>query len=68
MSAATGDAALGMFVRHEMRLAWRDWRWMFEKRGSAARSWKAIIGIVLVVAIVDFISGNRVGYAGLLRA
>lgn len=57
MSAATAPSALSRFGHHELRLAWRDWSWLFSGRRNTSTR-RALIGIALFAAILHLI-----GYA-----
>ncbi|WP_434052206.1 MAG: permease [Roseibium sp.] len=55
MSALTTPSALMRFSRHELRLAWRDWSWMFSGwRNTSLR--RALIGMSLFYAIMHLIA------------
>lgn len=55
MSALTAPSALMRFSRHELRLAWRDWAWMFSGwRNTSLR--RALIGMGIFYAIMHLIA------------
>ena len=55
MSAIVSPSALTRFSRHELRLAWRDWAWMFSGwRSTSLR--RALIGMGLFYAIMHLIA------------
>lgn len=55
MSAIAVPSALMRFSRHELRLAWRDWAWMFSGwRNTSLR--RALIGMGVFYAIMHLIA------------
>ncbi|MEE4014984.1 permease [Roseibium sp. FZY0029] len=55
MRAIAAPAALMRFSRHELRLAWRDWAWIFSGwRNTSLR--RALIGMGLFYAIMHLIA------------
>ncbi|MCR9062135.1 MAG: hypothetical protein NXI02_32785, partial [Rhodobacteraceae bacterium] len=55
MSALAAHSALMRFSRHELRLAWRDWAWMFSGwRNTSLR--RALIGMGMFYAIMHLIA------------
>jgi len=55
MSAPTAPSALLRFSRHEVRLAWRDWAWIFSGwRSTSLR--RALIGMGVFYAIMHLIA------------
>ncbi|MHA7774581.1 permease [Roseibium sp. M-1] len=55
MRAIAAPSALIRFSRHELRLAWRDWAWMFSGwRNTSLR--RALIGMGLFYAIMHLIA------------
>lgn len=55
MSAIAASSALKRFSRHELRLAWRDWAWIFSGwRNTSLR--RALIGMSLFYAIMHLIA------------
>lgn len=55
MSTIASSSALMRFSRHELRLAWRDWAWMFSGwRNTSLR--RALIGMGLFYAIMHLIA------------
>lgn len=55
MSQMAAHSALLRFSRHELRLAWRDWAWMFSGwRNTSLR--RALIGMSLFYAIMHLIA------------
>ena len=55
MSAKAASSALMRFSRHEVRLAWRDWAWMFSGwRNTSLR--RALIGMGIFYAIMHVIA------------
>ncbi|MEP1574687.1 permease [Roseibium album] len=55
MSALAAHSALIRFSRHELRLAWRDWAWMFSGwRNTSLR--RALIGMGMFYAIMHLIA------------
>lgn len=55
MSAKAASSALMRFSRHEMRLAWRDWSWMFSGlRNTSLR--RALIGMGLFYIVMHLIA------------
>ena len=55
MSAIAASSALMRFSRHELRLAWRDWAWIFSGwRNTSLR--RALIGMGLFYAIMHLIA------------
>ena len=54
---ATTPSALARFTHHELRLAWRDWSWLFSGRRNRSTN-RALIGIAIFAAILHLI-----GYA-----
>ncbi|MEM6384217.1 MAG: permease [Pseudomonadota bacterium] len=55
MSAATAPWALSRFSQHELRLAWRDWAWMFSGwRNTSLR--RALIGMGVFYAVLHGIA------------
>ena len=55
MSAIAAPSALLRFSRHELRLAWRDWAWMFSGwRNTSLR--RALIGMSIFYAIMHLIA------------
>ena len=48
-------SALMRFSHHELRLAWRDWSWMFSGRRSKSL-WRALIGISIFYAVMHLIA------------
>ncbi|QFT34210.1 hypothetical protein FIV00_27185 [Labrenzia sp. THAF82] len=55
MSATAARSALMRFSKHELRLAWRDWAWMFSGwRNTSLR--RALIGMSLFYAVMHLIA------------
>ena len=55
MSAIAAPSALMRFSRHELRLAWRDWAWIFSGwRNTSLR--RALIGMSIFYAIMHLIA------------
>ncbi|WP_306144450.1 permease [Roseibium sp. MMSF_3412] len=55
MSAIAAPSALLRFSRHELRLAWRDWAWMFSGwRNTSLR--RALIGMSMFYTIMHLIA------------
>ncbi|MBO6895454.1 MAG: hypothetical protein JJ866_26225 [Roseibium sp.] len=55
MSARAAPSALMRFSRHEVRLAWRDWSWMFSGwRNTSLR--RALIGMGLFYAVMHLVA------------
>ncbi|MEC9469804.1 MAG: permease, partial [Pseudomonadota bacterium] len=55
MRALAAPSALLRFSRHELRLAWRDWAWMFSGwRSTSLR--RALIGMSLFYAVMHLIA------------
>ncbi|GAB2184260.1 permease [Roseibium sp. LAB1] len=55
MRAIAAPSALLRFSRHELRLAWRDWAWMFSGwRNTSLR--RALIGMSIFYAIMHLIA------------
>ena len=57
MSATTPRSALLRFTHHELRLAWRDWSWLFSGRRNTSTN-RALIGIAIFAVVLHLI-----GYA-----
>ncbi|EEE47614.2 hypothetical protein SADFL11_4903 [Roseibium alexandrii DFL-11] len=55
MRQFTANSALMRFSHHELRLAWRDWSWMFSGRRSKS-VWRALIGISIFYAVMHLIA------------
>ena len=55
MNTVTSSSALVRFSRHELRLAWRDWAWMFSGwRNTSLR--RALVGMGLFYAIMHVVA------------
>ncbi|MCK7612256.1 permease [Roseibium sediminicola] len=55
MSGALAPSAILRFSRHELRLAWRDWAWIFSGwRNTSLR--RTLIGMGLVYAVLHLIA------------
>lgn len=55
MSASTAPSALRRFANHEVRLAWRDWAWMFSGwRNTSLR--RALLGMGVFYAVMHLIA------------
>ena len=55
MRALAAPSALLRFSRHELRLAWRDWAWMFSGwRSTSLR--RALIGMSLFYAVMHLVA------------
>jgi ABC-2 type transport system permease protein len=55
MRQFTANSALMRFSHHELRLAWRDWSWMFSGRRSKS-VWRALIGSSIFYAVMHLIA------------
>ena len=56
MSAALASpSALSHFIRHEMRLTWRDWSWLFSGRRNRSTN-RALTGIAVFALILHLIA------------
>jgi len=55
MRPAAPQSALMRFSKHELRLAWRDWAWMFSGRHNTSL-WRAMIGIGVFYALMHLIA------------
>jgi ABC-2 type transport system permease protein len=52
---ASGRSALWGFAHHEIRLAWRDWSWLFSGRKNTSTK-RALVGIAVFAAILHLIA------------
>src|ERR1700687_3334235 len=63
----TSTAALTWFARHELRLAWREWRAMMTAGGRRKRT-RAVVGLIVFAAIMHLPAWAVIGRYAELRA